>query len=127
MVCLLQGRDASNAINLVIKVYRYMKQCQKDEGVFPIAGSGWLFMSMHLILEESMEEGEIVHVSPVRGVVVGCEGVMAEVLAQLHTASQYHLSPSGAAGKGVEFAVGLQSGVEEWCKWMMEPDPDTVW
>ena len=82
-----------------------------------------------------MEEGEIVRVSPVKGVVEGCECVMAEVCSHLHTAAAHHLYPSppaqGGGGRGggreVEFALGLRSGLGVWSRLLLVPEEDSVW
>ena len=75
-----------------------------------------------------MEEGEIVRVSPVSGVMKGCDSIMAEVLHQLHTASQHHLSPVGVGGGGaMDFAVSLQLWLEELCELLIAPDQMSTW
>ena len=83
------------------------------------------------LADEAMEEGEI-RVSPVRGVMEGCERVMGEVLSHLHTATQHHLTSSGANQSpgtrgGVELAVGLQNALREWCGLLMKPEKYLVW
>ncbi len=132
IICQMNGRDASVAISHIIQVYREMSRCQRNEGVSPSLLNGWLYSMFSLLthpLEEAMEEGEIVHVSPVQGVMNGCEGVMAHVLHRLHTASQHHLSPAGVGGGdgAVEFAVSLQAWLEQLCQLLTERDQDPTW
>lgn len=80
------------------------------------------------IVEESLEEGEILKVSPVRGVVEGCERVMSTVLLQLHSAAQHDMMSSGhTPSGGIELAVTLHSGLGEWCRLLMRPQQDPVW
>lgn len=84
---------------------------------------------MHTHAEEAMEEGEIMR-SPAKLVVEGCEHVMSEVLSHLQPAASCQLTPlqlSDGGSRGVEFAVGLQGGLEGWCQDLMKPEPDSVW
>ena len=81
-----------------------------------------------------MEEGEIVKVSPVKGVVEGCESVMEEVCSHLHVAATHHLYPSPPAqgvGRGgakeAEFALGLCSGLGVWSRLLLSPEEDATW
>ena len=93
-----------------------------------------------------MEEGEIERTSPAEVVMESCEAIMGEVLSQLHAACSFHLTPSSpssssssssaaarVAGKGgggggaLQFAVGLYSGVAEWCGQLLTQDNDPVW
>lgn len=79
-----------------------------------------------------MEEGEIVHLSPAVGVRAVCEGVMSEVLSQLHTAAQLHTLPSappmrGSKVTGMEFALSLQSSLLSWSRQLLSSELSATW
>lgn len=73
-----------------------------------------------VILEASMEEGEIVKKSSVDLAINGCQRVMSAVLSHLHSAAcTPHLTPMGAkvgvaGGCSLDFAIGMQEGLEVW-------------
>ena len=51
---------------------------------------------------------------------------MGEVLSRLYSATSRHLTPSGPSSGGLEFAVGLQGGLEGWCQLLMRTEVDSV-
>ena len=78
-----------------------------------------------ILSEECIEEGEIVRESGIDLVIDAVEQLISEVLARLHAATcAPHLTPAGASskagpGRGLEFAVGMQEGLEMWCSGML--------
>ena len=51
---------------------------------------------------------------------------MSEVLSRLHSAVSQHFTPSVPSSGGLEFAVGLQEGLEGWCQLLMTTELDSV-
>ena len=78
-----------------------------------------------------MEEGEILNVSLVAMVQESCWAVLEQVLLQFHAVGMAQLAPGPqggrAAGSDREFAVGLQCGLQEWCRLMLQPSLDVRW
>ena len=63
-----------------------------------------------------MEEGEIVHESPLESVVDACRRVMSDFLSRLHSSTCLtHLTPlRGSAGVDVDLVMSLECGLVEW-------------
>ena len=85
-----------------------------------------------------MEEGEIVHDSTGKAVAESCKSLMVELLTRMHSSACLpHIIPGqappkapptgqqaqvGVAGDGcgLELTVGLQCGLDEWCRQLLE-------
>ena len=93
----------------------------------------YLYVSISLLLEECIEEGEIVYESSVLLVLSVVEKLLSEILSRLHAAAcTPHLTPGGGgAGAGLELAVGMQEGLEGWCQRLLElfqqEERDYIW
>lgn len=92
-----------------------------------------VWLSLLHLAEECIEEGEIVRESGVPLVITVVEKLLTEVLSRLHAAAcTPHVTPGGGPpGRGLEFAVGMQEGMEVWC-WRMlslqqQKEKDLVW
>lgn len=93
--------------------------------------------------EEAMEEGEIVHDSSGKAIAESCRALMVEILTRMHssaclphlvpgqappkTTPQGQQAPVGGAGDGcgLELTIGLQCGLEQWCRQLLELVKDT--
>ena len=87
-----------------------------------------------------MEEGEIVHDTTGKAVAESCKVLMVEILTRMHSSACLpHLIPGqaqlktpptgqgqqqqqsqGGDGCGLELTIGLQCGLEQWCKQLLE-------
>ena len=88
-----------------------------------------------------MEEGEIVHDTSGKAVAESCKALMVEILTRMHSSAclpylipgqvqpkaqtqqgQTQQTQVGVAGDGcgLELAIGLQCGLEQWCRQLLE-------
>ena len=83
-----------------------------------------------------MEEGEIVHNSTGKAVAESCKSLMIEILTRMHSSACLpHLIPGqaqpkappsgqgqsqGGDGGGLELTIGLQCGLEQWCRRLLD-------
>ena len=85
-----------------------------------------------------MEEGEIAHNSTGKAVAGSCKTLMVEILTRMHSSACLpHLVPGQTPPKatphgqnqqgsvvgdgcGLELAIGLQCGLEQWCWQLLE-------
>ena len=77
-----------------------------------------------------MEEGEIVHVSLVNVVQESCQAILSQLLHRLHVATMSHLAVGPQTARetgGEDFTVGLECGLQQWCRMMLQPNMDTKW
>ena len=78
-----------------------------------------------------MEEGEIQNVSLVSVVQESCWAVLDRLQHQLHSAAVATLTPGPRGPRGAgserEFVVGLQCGLQEWSRMMLQPNMNVRW